>query len=101
MDYDNDGILDFISGSYDPGDTYLFRGLGDGRYAAVEKIVDKAGVPIVHHPEQLVEYERLRKEGAKSGSNEVIQARVAAIVAPGSSSITMHCLPLTPSCWAR
>jgi len=28
VDYDDDGILDFISGSYDPGDIYLFRGLG-------------------------------------------------------------------------
>ena len=34
MDYDNDGILDFISGSYDPGDLYLFRGEGKGKLQA-------------------------------------------------------------------
>lgn len=56
MDYDDDGILDFISGSYDPGDVYLFRGLGGGKYAAVEVLEDRAGVPIVHHPKQLVAY---------------------------------------------
>lgn len=26
MDFDNDGVQDFISGSYDPGDIWLFRG---------------------------------------------------------------------------
>ncbi|HEX5051288.1 MAG TPA: VCBS repeat-containing protein [Planctomycetota bacterium] len=76
MDYDNDGILDFISGSYDPGDVYLFRGIGKGRYAAVEKILDKDGVPLVHHPEQLIAYEQMRKHGDES-SDAAIRNRVA------------------------
>ena len=59
MDFDGDGIEDFISGSYDPGDLYLFRGLGKGEYAAAENLVDKAGTHLVHHPERLIEYERL------------------------------------------
>jgi len=76
VDYDDDGILDFISGSYDPGDTYLFRGLGDGRYAAVEKILDKNDVPVVHHPEQLVAYERMRND-PDADRDKRVQARVA------------------------
>ena len=76
MDYDADGILDFISGSYDPGDLYLFRGLGKGKYAKVEKLLDKAGVPLVHHPVQLAKYHRL-KQDPKADKNESIQARVA------------------------
>ncbi len=47
VDYDNDGILDFISGSYYPGDVYLFRGLGDGKYAEVKTILDEDGKPLV------------------------------------------------------
>ena len=62
MDYDNDGILDFISGSYDPGDIYLSRGLGKGKYGAVTVLRDEKGTPIVHHPKQLIEYERIRKD---------------------------------------
>lgn len=53
MDYDNDGIQDIISGSYDPGDIYIMRGLGDGEYAAVESITDQDGTPLVHHPKEL------------------------------------------------
>lgn len=68
--------MDFISGSYDPGDLYLFRGLGDGKYAAVEKILDKAGVPLVHHPVELSKFMKVtdRKEQAR---NENITLRVA------------------------
>lgn len=53
MDYDKDGIQDIISGSYDPGDVYLIRGLGDGKYAAVESITDQNETPLVHHPTEL------------------------------------------------
>ena len=53
MDYDNDGIQDIISGSYDPGDVYLIRGLGEGEYAAVEPITDQNDTPLVHHPAEL------------------------------------------------
>ena len=75
MDYDADGILDFISGCYDPGDLYLFRGLGDGRYAAVEKLYDRDDVALVHHPEELAKYERIN--GTDAGEDEIIGARVA------------------------
>ena len=62
MDYDNDGVLDMVSGSYDPGDLYLFRGLGNGEYAARETLVDEAGTPLVHHPQKfLKEQNKLRK----------------------------------------
>ena len=76
MDYDADGTLDFISGSYDPGDLYFFRGLGGGKYAKVIKILDENGTPLVHHPEELEKYERMRKD-PDSDDDEEIQARVA------------------------
>lgn len=47
MDFDGDGILDLVSGSYDPGEIYGFRGLGKGRFAAREVIRDKSGKPIL------------------------------------------------------
>ncbi len=34
VDFNNDGHLDLISGSYDPGEVYLFRGIGDNRFSA-------------------------------------------------------------------
>jgi hypothetical protein len=49
VDYDDDGILDMISGCYDPGFVYLFRGLGKGKYAKIETIRDKKGDPVTHH----------------------------------------------------
>ncbi len=52
MDFDGDGTLDLISGSYDPGELYLFRGLGRGKFAASEVIKDKAGRPILKVPDQ-------------------------------------------------
>ncbi|MBK8096123.1 MAG: VCBS repeat-containing protein [Planctomycetes bacterium] len=75
VDHDGDGILDLISGSYDPGDIWLFQGLGKGAYAAGKVLVDEAGVPLVHHPEELQRYESLRKEKGEDGEG-VIQARV-------------------------
>ena len=41
MDFDGDGILDLVSGSYDPGEFYLFRGKGKGEFHARETIKDK------------------------------------------------------------
>ena len=76
MDHDADGTLDFISGSYDPGDLYFFRGLGKGKYARVETLLDETKTPLVHHPEELKKYERLRKDRA-SDDDETIHARVA------------------------
>jgi hypothetical protein len=52
VDYDGDGILDLVSGSYDPGELYLFRGLGKGRFAAREVIRDKTGKPVLKVPNQ-------------------------------------------------
>lgn len=51
-DFDGDNVLDLLSGSYDPGACYWFRGLGGGKFAARETIVDAAGKPIVMHPDQ-------------------------------------------------
>jgi hypothetical protein len=77
VDYDDDGILDFISGSYDPGDLYLFRGEGDGKYAAVEKIVDQDGLALVHHPEDFAEWNSLDESDQVSGEMDSIMLRVA------------------------
>jgi hypothetical protein len=52
VDFDGDGHLDLVSGSYDPGELYLFRGLGQGKYAAREVIKDKSGKPILKVPDQ-------------------------------------------------
>ena len=52
VDFDNDGRLDFISGSYDPGECYLFRGIGSGKFAERETLVDRSGRPILQHPDQ-------------------------------------------------
>ena len=57
VDFDGDGVLDMISGSYDPGECYLFRGLGSVKYAARETIVDKAGKPVLRCPEQTQVYQ--------------------------------------------
>jgi hypothetical protein len=52
VDFDGDGILDLVSGSYDPGELYLFRGLGKGQFAAREVIRDRSGKPILKVPDQ-------------------------------------------------
>ena len=77
MDYDNDGIPDFISGSYDPGDLYLFRGLGGGKYAAVEQILDESGLALVHHPEEFAKWHALDKAKQDSGDDDSITLRVS------------------------
>lgn len=76
MDYDADGTLDLVSGSYDPGDLYLFRGLGHGKYAAATPLKDVTGTPLVHHPEELKKYQELERQG-KQCSDEATQQRVA------------------------
>ncbi len=45
MDFDADGKKDIISGSW-PGQLYLFRGLGKGKFAKSTLIKDKSGEPI-------------------------------------------------------
>lgn len=52
MDFDADGRLDLVSGSYDPGDLHLFRGTGPGEFAPPEVIKDQAGRPILEVPDQ-------------------------------------------------
>ena len=76
MDYDADGTLDWLSGSYDPGDVYLFRGLGEGRYAAVQTVLDENDTPLVHHPAELQAYHRARAAGEPE-EGDVLMARVA------------------------
>lgn len=46
MDFDGDGNPDILSGSYAPGDLYLFRGQGKGRFKTSEIIKDKDGKPV-------------------------------------------------------
>ncbi|MEM6572523.1 MAG: FG-GAP-like repeat-containing protein [Planctomycetota bacterium] len=76
MDHDGDGIQDFISGSYDPGDVYLFRGLGKGEYAKGEVLVDEDGTPLVHHPREYQEYQRFEAAG-DTESDEAVQAMIS------------------------
>lgn len=45
MDFDSDGTPDILSGSW-PGELYLFRGLGKGRFAAGQVIRDRVGKAI-------------------------------------------------------
>jgi hypothetical protein len=76
VDYDGDGTQDFVSGSYDPGDVYLFRGLGKGAYAPATSILDETGTPLVHHPEELKKYEQM-KQDPSADKDVSIHARVA------------------------
>jgi len=75
VDYDNDGILDFISGSYDPGDIYLFRGQGGGTYAAKEQILDESGLALVHHPEEFAKWNALEQAQQQSGDDDSLTLR--------------------------
>ncbi len=77
MDYDADGTLDFVSGSYDPGDVYLFRGLGAGKYAHRERLEDEHGLPLVHHPAELAEYGRLKRSDPAMSDRKTLMAMVA------------------------
>jgi FG-GAP-like repeat len=52
VDFDGDGILDMVSGSYDPGELYLFHGQGKGKFAAPQVIKDRGGEPILKVPHQ-------------------------------------------------
>jgi hypothetical protein len=76
VDYDNDGILDLLSGSYDPGNIFLFRGAGDGKYHAAEELRDKTGQLIVHHPVEFAKYEQLKND-ANADQDALIELRVA------------------------
>jgi hypothetical protein len=52
VDFDADGHDDLLSGSYDPGEIYLFRGAGGGRFEARVTLTDRSGKPILRNPEQ-------------------------------------------------
>jgi hypothetical protein len=56
-DFDGDGRLDLISGSYDPGACYLFRGIGRGQFAARETLVDRNNKPLLRVPDQQQVYQ--------------------------------------------
>jgi FG-GAP-like repeat len=64
-----------VSGSYDPGDIYLSRGLGKGKYAAIKGLVDEAKVPLVHHPVEFVAFTSL--DDAKKSERDAVGKRVA------------------------
>jgi hypothetical protein len=57
VDFDGDGIPDMVSGSYDPGEFYLFRGKGNGEFHARETLKDKNGKPILLYPDQKQKWE--------------------------------------------
>lgn len=50
-DIDGDNMPDLISGSYDPGECYWFKGLGKGQFAKRQTFLDETGASIVAHPE--------------------------------------------------
>ena len=45
VDFDGDGKADVLSGSC-PGELYLFKGLGEGKFAPAEQLKDREGKPI-------------------------------------------------------
>jgi hypothetical protein len=57
VDFDSDGILDMVSGSYDPGEIYLFRGKGNGEFHARQTIKDKNDKPVLLYPDQKQRWE--------------------------------------------
>jgi hypothetical protein len=57
VDFFGRGKLDLLSGSYDPGECYLFRAAGAGKFAERETINDKNGKPILRRPDQRQKFE--------------------------------------------
>lgn len=64
-----------MSGSYDPGDIYLSRGLGKGKYAEIKGLLDEAKVPLVHHPVELVAFSAF--DATKKSGTEAVGKKVA------------------------
>jgi hypothetical protein len=52
-DIDQDGIADLVSGSYDPGAIYWFKGRGKGQFETRQMLTDSVGVPILSHIETI------------------------------------------------
>lgn len=77
MDFDGDGILDIISGSYDPGDIFLIRGEGRGAYAKIQEILDEERVPLVHHPVERKRIVDFIAGGGDAYSEKILNERVA------------------------
>ena len=46
MDFDADGMADVVSGSYSPGDLFVFRKQSNGTHAKPETILDANGKPV-------------------------------------------------------
>jgi hypothetical protein len=57
VDFFDKGKLGLISGSYDPGECYLFRALGGGKFGERETIHDKNGKPMLRRPDQRQKFE--------------------------------------------
>jgi hypothetical protein len=47
VDFDNDGQMDVVSGSYSPGELFVFRRLSDGTYDKPQTINGKDGKPVI------------------------------------------------------
>lgn len=52
FDWNNDGLRDFVSNSYDPGHCYLFRREAVDRFSAREEVTDASGTPVRSTPVQ-------------------------------------------------
>lgn len=76
MDFDRDGKQDFVSGSYDPGEVFLFRGLGKGKFVHATMLFDERGVPLVHHPVEWQEHAKLL--AAKAADSVLAQQAMVA-----------------------
>lgn len=48
-DLDGDRIPDLLSGSYDPGYFYWFKGLGQGKFGKRQILLDEKGSPVATH----------------------------------------------------
>jgi hypothetical protein len=46
VDFDADGMADVVSGSYSPGDLYVFTKQSNGTYAKPQQILDSKGKPV-------------------------------------------------------
>ena len=75
MDYNNDGIQDMISGSYDPGSIYLFKGLGKGKYDTRIELTDEKELPLVHSPSGMQNVVNLRKKATDGLDKKAVQQR--------------------------
>jgi hypothetical protein len=51
VDFDGDGIADLLSGSYDPGELYWFKGLGRGQFGERRTICGRDGRPVKLEPD--------------------------------------------------